>query len=115
MLYYDDMAKSPIFHLTRRSYRRTLLWSALLSFLIVIAAATLGRAAHSFKAALSTKPDLALYLLLPEEGIGHSRFLKESEEGRDYLVETKSGPALVRLQRSEDGVWFVRLVERLHD
>ncbi len=108
------MAKFQIQSLSRHGYKRTALWSMILCTLIVIAAATLGRAAHNFKAALTEKPDVALYLLLPEEEITHSTLLKEGETQRDYLAETKNGPTLIQLKKGED-VWYVGFVERLHE
>lgn len=108
------MAKFQIQSLSRHSFKRTVWWSIVLSTLIVVAAATLGRAAHNFQAALTDKPDVALYLLLPEEQIGHSTLLKETETERDYLVETKDGSKLVQLKKGEEA-WYVSLVERLHE
>ena len=108
------MAKFQIQSLSRHSYKRTALWSLVLCTLIVVAAATLGRAAHNFKAALTTKPDVALYLLLPEEEITRSTLLKDGDTERDYLAETKNGPTLIRLKKGEE-VWFVSFVERLHE
>lgn len=108
------MARFHIQSLSRHGYKRTVLWSLLLSIMIVAAAATLGRAAHNFKAALTDKPDVALYLLLPDEEIGQSTLLKDGETERDYLVETKDGSKFVRLKKGEE-TWFVSLVEKLHE
>ncbi len=108
------MATFQITRLSQSGYRRTVVWSITLSTLIVVAAALLGRAAHNFQAALTDKPDVALYLLLPEEQIGRSTLLQERETERDYLVETKDGPTLIRLKKGEE-VWFVSFVERLHE
>lgn len=81
---------------------------------IVIAAAALGRATHNFSAALTDKPDVAIYLLLPDEGIRDTTLLRESELERDYLAETKDGPKLIKLRRG-DKEWFVSLIEELHE
>lgn len=74
----------------------------------------LGRAAHNFQAALTQKPDVAIYLLLPDEEIGRTTLLRETETERDYLADTKDGPKLIRLKKG-DKVWFVSFTERLHE
>ena len=80
----------------------------------MIAAAALGRATHNFGAALTEKPDVAIYLLLPNEDIGNTTLLRESDNERDYLAETATGPKLIKLRKNE-GEWFVSLIEKLHD
>lgn len=107
------MNKFHVHHLSPRKYRHTVLWSVVLCISIVIAAALLGRATHNFQAALTDKPDVALYLLLQEEEIGQSTLIRESETERDYLAETKEGPKLVKLKKG-DAEWFVSVVEDLH-
>jgi len=91
----------------------TVVWASVISACIVTAAAMLGRAARNFQAALTEKPDLAVYLLLPDEEIGKTTLLRQSEGERDYLAETKDGPKLVKLKKGEQE-WFVALVEPLH-
>lgn len=108
------MSKFHIHTLSRRSYSRTVIWSVLLCVVIVMAAAALGRATHNFSAALTDKPDVAIYLLLPDENIGRTTVLRESENERDYLAETEEGPRLIKLRRS-DGEWYVSLIEELHE
>lgn len=81
---------------------------------VVVGAALLGRATHNFQAALTDKPDVAIYLLLPEEELGITTLLRESETERDYLAETKNGPKLVKLKKG-DKEWFVSVVEELHE
>lgn len=108
------MSKFHIHTLSRRSYSRTVAWSVLLCITIVIAAAALGRATHNFSAALTDKPDVAIYLLLPDEGIGHTTLLRESENERDYHADTTDGPKLIQLRRN-DGEWYVSLIEELHE
>jgi len=95
-------------------YAHTMFWAVLLSCLIVAIAASLGRATLNLKAALTEKPDIALYFLLPEEEIGESELIRETEFERDYLAETKHGPALIRLRKG-DNQWFVVFEERLHE
>jgi hypothetical protein len=112
------MKKSP-FHvhaLSPRTFRHAAMWSLMVAVLIVAAAAGLGRAAKNFRGALVVKPDVAIYLLLPEEGLGNTTLLRESEDGleRDYLADTKDGPKLVKLKRGEEQ-WYVALTEELHE
>jgi hypothetical protein len=100
-------------HLTKRGFSRTTLWSLLFCIAIVIAVSGVGRAARNFRAALTDKPDIALYLLLEQEKISNSTLLRESDTERDYLAETKNGPKLVKLKKG-DIEWYVALVEELH-
>jgi len=92
----------------------TIGWAVLLCALIVGLAATLGRATLNLKAALTDKPDIAIYLLLPEEEIGRTVLLREKDNERDYLAETKDGPKLVRLKRG-DNQWYVVEVQKLRE
>ena len=103
-----------ITHLSRFRFLHTIGWAVLLSGLIVMLAAGLGRAAINLKAALTDKPDIAIYLLLPEEKIGKTTLLRERDNERDYLAETKDGPKLIRLRKGEKE-WFVVEVETLHE
>jgi hypothetical protein len=110
------MKKHP-FHvhgLSARGFRRTTTWSLVTAMLIVAVAAALGRAAHNFKAALTDKPDVAIYLLLPNEDLGTTTLLREADTERDYLAETKDGPKLVKLKKG-DKEWYVALEEPLHE
>jgi hypothetical protein len=99
---------------SRFRFLHTIGWAILLSALIVTVAAALARATLNLKAALTGKPDLAIYLLLPEEEIGQTTLLREREDERDYLAETKDGPKLVKLRKGEEE-WYVAHVERLHE
>lgn len=101
-------------NVSRRRFLTTALWAFLASTVIVIAAAALGRAALNLRAAVTDKPDIGIYLLLPEEGIHEVTLLRSTDTQRDYLVETKEGPKLVKLQKGEDQ-WEVGLVEKLHE
>lgn len=98
---------------TRLTFVHTIVWALFLSMLIVIGAAGLARATLNLDAGL-TKPDLAIYLLNPDEEIGETTLLREKEHERDYLAETKDGPKLIRLKESENGEWYVALKEPLH-
>ena len=92
----------------------TIGWAVLLCALIVAVAATLGRATLNLKAALTDKPDIAVYLLLPEEEIGRTVLLRDKGDERDYLAETKDGPKLVRLKKGNDQ-WYVEEVQKLRE
>ena len=107
--------KKHTFHvhtLSTRGFRKTTLWSLMMAVLIVAAAAALGRAAHNFKAALTDKPDVAIYLLMQDEQLGNTTLLRESENERDYLAETKDGPKLVKLKKGGKE-WYVAEEEAL--
>ncbi len=106
--------KVHIMHVSRRSFLRTTVSAVILSIAIVAASAALARAAHNFKIALTEKPDIAIYLLLPDEGITTTTVLRETETERDYLAETKDGPKLVKLKRGNDA-WYAALIEPLHE
>lgn len=101
-------------HLPQRRFMHTVLWAVVASTAIVIAASGLARAARNFEAALTDKPDVALYLLLPDEGITRSTILRELPNERDYLAETDEGPKLIKLKRGAQQ-WFVSSVELLRD
>lgn len=90
----------------------TAIMSVLASALIVASAATLGRALHNIQGALTTKPDIALYLLLPNEGVKDVTLLRDMGMERHYLAETKDGPKLVKLEM-KDEEWTVASVEPL--
>jgi hypothetical protein len=109
------MSKFHVHSLSRRNYMRTVVWAFFLCFSIVICASLLGRATHNFKAALTEKPDVAIYLLLPDEELGQTTLLRETETVRDYLAETKDGQKLIKLDKNQDGMWEVALIERLHE
>lgn len=100
--------------LSHRGYRQTVLWATFCCLAIVAAASGFARASRNFSAALTEKPDLAIYLLLPDEEIGQSTLLREQETERDYLAETKDGPKLVKLKKGEKE-WYVSVVEKLHE
>ena len=89
-------------------------WAVLGSCMIVAVLATLGRATFNFTAALTDKPDIAIYMLLPDEEIGKTTLLREKEGERHYLAETKEGPKLVILKMGEEE-WYVSEVEPLRE
>lgn len=108
------MNKFHVHSLSPRKFRHTVVWSSVLCVTIVVATALLGRATRNFNAALIDKPDVAIYLLLPDEEIGQTTLLRESEMERDYLADTKDGPKLIRLKKGPEE-WFVSLIEPLHE
>ena len=103
-----------IHRLSTRRYLHTTFWALLMSGVIVAGAAFLGRATVNLKAALTDKPDIAIYLLLPDEKIGATTLLRETVSERHYLAETKDGPKLVILEQA-NGKWTVKLVEKLRE
>ncbi len=104
-----------VHHLTSRKFSHTVAWAVGVSVAIVIGVAGLGRAAHNFQAALINKPDVAIYLLLPDEKLGKTTLIKANKEDtvRDYLAETPHGPMLVELKKTDK--WYVALTEQLHE
>lgn len=115
------MKHAPKFHVSHlhgRHFSRTVLWALSVSTIIVTASAALARAAHNFTVALVEKPDIAVYLLLPDEHITTSTFLRESKDdagvtARNYLINTKEGAKYVTLKKGEKE-WYVAEVETLH-
>ncbi|MBI5155804.1 hypothetical protein HZA45_00865 [Candidatus Peregrinibacteria bacterium] len=108
------MQKIHIHLLSRRHFSRAVIWAVSLSTVIVGASAALARAAHNFKIALTEKPDIAIYLLLPEENITTTTVLRTSDTERDYLAETKDGPKFVKLKKGKEQ-WYAALVEPMHE
>jgi hypothetical protein len=84
------------------------------SGIVVAVAAGLARATLNMNAALIEKPDIAIYMLLPDEKIRKVDILREEEDQRDYLAETKDGPKLVILKKGEEE-WYVEHIEPLRE
>jgi hypothetical protein len=104
-----------VHRLSAHRFKHTMLWAVFASLIIVVAAALLGRAALNLKAALTQKPDVAVYLLLPDAGITSVTVLRESPNERDYMAETASGVLFVRLHKGDGGKWMVTETEQLHE
>ncbi|MFH0769812.1 MAG: hypothetical protein V1926_00365 [Candidatus Peregrinibacteria bacterium] len=102
-----------IHRLSRPRFLQTTFWAVLVSCLIVIVASFLARATLNLNAALTDKPDIALYLLLPDEEITTSSLVRERTEERQYIAETKDGPKLIILKKGEKE-WYVSEMEQLH-
>ena len=96
---------------SRFKFINTMGWAVVASSLIVAAAAYLGRATLNLKAALTDKPQVGIYLLLPD--ITSAELLRDRGELQDYLVYTNKGPELVQLEKFE-GTWRVKSEEPLH-
>ncbi len=99
---------------SRGNYLHTVGWGLLASAVIVGTAAGLGRATVNLRGALTDKPDIAIYLLLPNEGITTISLLRETDMERHYLAETKFGPKLIVLKMGEKE-WYVQRMESLHE
>lgn len=102
-----------IHRISRKRYLSTVLWAVIACLVIVGSAAGLGRAAKNFHAALTEKPDIAIYMLLPDEGISSVELLRESEDERNYLAETTEGPKYIKLKKGSRE-WFVSEIQSLH-
>jgi len=100
--------------LPRRHFLHTVVWGVVASLVVVGGAAGVGRATINLRSALTDKPDIAIYLLLPEEEIGKTTLLREEENERDYLAETKDGQKLIILKKGEKE-WYVSSVEPLRE
>ena len=83
------------------------------SIIVVGAAAGIGRATMNLGAALTDKPDIAIYLLLPDEGLRSIEVLKEEETERHYMAESKDGPKFIILKKGETE-WYVSHIEKLN-
>ena len=109
--------------LSRKRYLHTMLWAIVFSLGIVVIAAGLGRATMNVTAALTDKPDIALYLLLEEKGfenLGESELLhtKMDEVDREiekhYTVKVGEQETYLVILKLGDMEWYVSDVEILH-
>lgn len=89
-------------------------WALLGSSVIVGITAFLGRAALNLRGALTEKPDVGIYLLLPDEGIQNTTLLRSTDTERHYLAETREGKKLIILQKQGEE-WGVVKIERLRE
>ena len=103
-----------IHHVSRRKFASTILWAVTGSIVIVGVVASLGRATMNLRAAVTDKPDIAIYMLLPDEEIGKTTVLREVEDEVHYLAETKEGPKLIILKKGEIE-WYVSKIEPLKE
>ena len=100
-------------HVSRWRYFSTIAWAVGGSIAVVAITAGLARATLNMKGALVEKPEIAVYLLLPEEDITHVEILRETEMQKDLLVHSKGGNLLVIMKKGEEE-WYISEKERLH-
>ncbi len=82
--------------------------------LIIAAAAALGKAMVNLQAALVSKPDVGIYMLLPDLQLGDTELIRDMQTTRDYYAESKEGPLLVHMVKPEgETEWRVSSYERL--
>ena len=98
--------------LTHKKANQAIAWAVVLSLGIVIGTAIIGRAAGNLIAAVQSKPDIAIYLLLDGEDITETSVLRETATERVYFAESKDGPLLVRMRKNEEG-WYIHEKEVL--
>ncbi|MDB4978820.1 MAG: hypothetical protein JWM56_1006 [Candidatus Peribacteria bacterium] len=101
-----------IHFLSRMRYNQAIGWTVLLCAMIVMLAAALARATINLNAALTDKPDLAIYIL--DSKITQATLLREDTIHRDYLAQTKNGAQLVKLEK-RDSQWVIAEEEMLHE
>ena len=107
--------KFQVHSISRPAFNTTVTWVVIVCLIIVCSAAALGRATRNFKAALTDKPDIAIYLLLPKEGLGNTTLIssKDNDTERAYMADTKDGPKLITLKKGPRE-WYVESEENLH-
>ena len=97
-----------------RWQRNATLWAFGLSIAIIIITGVLARVTLNIAASTIENPDLAVVILLEDEGVTDSVLLREeSSTRRHYLLETKAGNKLVILEKKD--AWEVAEVEDLHE
>jgi hypothetical protein len=101
-----------IHNISRGRFLHTVGWGLAASLIVVGMAAGIGRATMNLGAALTDNPDLAIYVLLPDEAIGKIEILREEENERHYQAETKEGTKLIILKKGESE-WYVSHIESL--
>ncbi len=102
-----------IHRISRGRFLHTVGWGLIGSLLVVGVAAGIGRATVNLGAALTEKPDIAIYVLLPDEGLQSIEVLKEEENERHYMAESKDGPKFIILKKGKTK-WYVSHIEKLH-
>ena len=91
-----------------------MVWLLIAGATVIIVISLLARAQLNLHAALTDKPDLAVMILLPEEGITNVSLLRGMELERDYVVETHEGPKFVKLRKTGDK-WYIAEMEKLRE
>lgn len=100
--------------ISRWRYASTIIWAVAGSLGIVAVTAGLARATLNVKGALVEKPEIAVYMLLPEVAITKVEILEEFENQKDLLVYTKTGKLLVIMKKG-NSEWYIAEQENLHD
>ena len=100
--------------ISRLRFASTILWAIVGSTVVVASAAGLARATLNLNGALVEKPEIAVYLLMPEEHITHVEVLREGEDTKDLLLETKEGKMLVTMKKGEEE-WYISYKQQLHE
>lgn len=100
--------------ISRGTFLKTVGLGIIASVAIVMIAAGIGRATVNLQGALTEKPDIAVHLLLEEDGVGRVELLKEGDTERHYLAHTDDGPVFVILKKGETE-WYISSKERLHE
>ncbi len=93
--------------------RTSIVLGLITCILIVAAAALLGKAMVNIQAALINKPDVGIYLLLPELELGQTELLRDMGDERDYWADSNKGELLVHLEK-KGNEWVVGSYEELH-
>lgn len=90
------------------------IWAIVAALVFIVFFSLVARASLNLQGALTHKPDLAVYVLLPEEDITEVELLRELNQERDYLLTTKNGMKFAKL-RQVDGEWTLATIEDLRD
>jgi hypothetical protein len=106
--------KMEIERISRWRYCSTIVWAVVASITVVVVTAGLARATLNIKGALIEKPEIAVYLLLPEKHITSVEVLREEENARDFLVSTEDGGSLLIKMKKGEKEWYIEEKERLH-
>jgi len=97
-----------------RNFRIAVLWTLILGAAIVIIFTLIAKASLNVQGALTEKPDIAVLILLQEEGVEgrEAILLRDLGLERDYVVETATGSLFVKLHKN-GGIWQIAESEPL--
>jgi hypothetical protein len=87
---------------SRRTFSAVVVLAMIAGTAVIIAFALIAKATLNVQAALTHKPDIAVLLLLQEEGIAvtDAELLRDLGMERDYLLETEEGPMFAKLRKT---------------
>lgn len=86
----------------------------MVSAVIIVFTGVLARVTLEISGSVVHDPDLAVVVLMEEfDTVKHSVLLREQENERHYLVETKNGNWLVKLKKDEE--WSIKSKENLRE